>query len=272
MAVPVALGVLAAWFVFYGFVLSGLQEHADQGRLYARYRLQLALATAPPAEPIKAGAPVAMIEAPAAHIHNVVVVEGTTSRLLAQGPGHLRDTPLPGQAGTAVIMGRSVTFGAPFRDITGMRIGDMLTVTDGDGVFVYRVEDVRVPGTSLPPPLQANQSRLTLVTSASNGWRSGWAPTHAVYVDALLVHGQVVPATGGTPATVSGASLPMHSDSSALVAIIFWLEGLLLVAGLAIWSWARWGRPQTWIAGAPVFLFVLWGATGALMRFLPNLL
>jgi hypothetical protein len=34
----------------------------------------------------------------------------------------------------------------------------------------------------------------------------------------------------------------------------------------------RWGRFETWIVGAPVFLAVLWGTSDALMRFLPNLL
>ena len=57
-----------------------------------------------------------------------------------------------------------------------------MTVTTGEGVFHYRVEDIRYPGDSLPPPLKPNRSRLTLVTSSGGGWRSGWAPTHTAYL------------------------------------------------------------------------------------------
>ena len=271
LAIPAALAVLAVWFLLYGLVLSGVEQHVMQSRLYDEFRLQLAEETTPLAEPVQAGSPVAIINAPSAGIHNLIVVEGTTSRLLMSGPGHLSDTPLPGQAGTSVILGRSVTFGAPFGRITQMTVGDVVTVTTGQGVFRYRVEDVRRPGSPLPPTLDAGGSRLTLVTSASGGWRSGWAPTHTMYVDALLA-GKAQPVPPGVPATVSPASLPMHNDPSATVALIFWLEGLVLVTFAASWTWVRWGRFETWIVGAPVFLAVLWGTSDALMRFLPNLL
>jgi sortase A len=272
IALPAAFGALALWFLLYSLVLSGMQEHGSQTRLYDQYRLQLAAETAPLAEPIKVGSPVAMMSAPSAGIRNLVVVEGSTSRLLTKGPGHLSNTPLPGQIGTSIILGRSVTYGAPFRDITKMKVGDQLTVTTGEGVFRFRVEDVRLPGESLPPLLKTNQSRLTLVTSASGGWRSGWAPTHTVYVDALLAHGRAQAVPAGLTSTVSAASRPMQGDASGLVPFIFWLEALLIVSVAVGWSWLRWGRMQTWIVGAPIFLFALWGTTNELMRFVPNLL
>jgi sortase A len=271
LAVPAAIALLAVWFLLYGFVLSGLQEHVSQSHLYDEYRLQLAAETAPLAEPVKTGSPVAMMNAPAAGIHNLVAVEGTTSRLLMSGPGHLSDTPLPGQAGTSMIFGRSVTFGAPFGRITHMRAGDVVTVTTGEGVFHYVVEDVRGPGSALPPALKSGASRLTLVTSASGGWRSGWAPTHAVYVDALLAKG-AQPVPQGGPAAVSPASSPMHGDPNAIVALLFWLEALTVVALAVGWAWVHWGHAQTWIVGAPIFLAVLWATSDSVMRFLPNLL
>ena len=93
---------LAVWFLIFGLVLTGLQEHGAQVRLYQQYRLQLANATAPVGGAIKAGSPVALVTAPSGELHSVVVVEGTTSAQLTAGPGHLRDTPLPGQVGDAV--------------------------------------------------------------------------------------------------------------------------------------------------------------------------
>jgi len=271
LAAPASVTVLAVWFLLFGLVLSGVEQHVSQTRLYDEFRVELASETAPLAEPVQAGAPVAMINAPEAGIHNLVVVEGTTSGLLMSGPGHLSDTPLPGQAGTSMILGRSVTFGAPFGRITQMTAGEVITVTTGQGVFNYRVEDVRVPGSPLPPTLAKGGSRLILATSASLGWRSGWAPTHAVYVDALLV-GKSQPVPSGVPATVSQASLPMQGDPSAIVALIFWLEGLGVVVLAAGWTWVRWGRSETWIVGVPLLLLMLWGMSDALMRFLPNLL
>jgi sortase A len=270
-AVPVALAVLGVWFLLYGFVLSGVEQHVAQSRLYDQYRLELASETAPLAEPVAAGVPVAMISAPSAGIHNLVVVEGTSSRLLMSGPGHMSDTPLPGQAGESVILGRSVAFGAPFGGITGMAVGDVLTVTTGQGVFRYRVEDFRHAGSPLPPALSSGSARLTLVTSVSGGWRSGWAPSQTVYIDFLLA-GKALPVPAGVPATVSSASLPMHNDPSGAVALIFWLEALLVVALAAGWTWRRWGRYETWVVGAPVVIAVLWATSDALMRFLPNLL
>jgi sortase A len=263
--------VLAVWSLLYGLLLSGMEQHVSQSRLYDEFRLQLASETAPLTEPVQAGSPVAMINASSIGIHNLIVVEGTTSRLLMSGPGHLSDTPLPGQAGTSVMLGRSVTFGAPFGRITEMTVGDVVTVTTGEGVFRYRVEDVRRPGSPLPPTLRAGGPRLTLVTSAGGGWTSGWVPSHAVYVDALLA-GRAEPVPAGVPATVSPASLPMHNDPSGTVAFVFWMAGLVLLGVAAIWAWVRWGRFQTWIVGAPVFLAVLWGMSDALMRLLPNLL
>ena len=47
----------------------------------------------------------------------MVVVEGTTPGEPDAGPGHLRDTPLPGQAGVSVVFGRRATFGAPFASL-----------------------------------------------------------------------------------------------------------------------------------------------------------
>jgi len=50
---------------------------------------------------------VALLSIPAIGISAMVVVEGTTPENLTLGPGHLRDTPLPGQAGISVIFGSS---------------------------------------------------------------------------------------------------------------------------------------------------------------------
>lgn len=267
-----ALGLLAVWFILFAFVLTALQEHSAQTRLYEKFRLQLAQETAALAEPIKVGTPVAMITAEPAGIHNVVIIEGTTSRVLEAGPGHLSDTPLPGQIGDSVLLGRSVTYGAPFGAISSMKRGQLLTVTTGQGAFLYKIEDVRYPGDPLPQALTTGQSRLTLVTSGDTGWRNGWAPTNAVYVDALLAHGRAQPVPTGVPFSVPKSSEPMQTDASGVVAFIFWMEGFVFAGFAMIRSWGRWGRYRSWLVGTPVLLVALWEASNAVMRFLPNLL
>ena len=264
------IGLLAAWVLLYAFVLSGLQERSSQARLYQRTRSDLAAVTLPTGPPIAPGAPVAVLSIPEAGVTNEVVVEGTTSQDLALGPGHLPSTPLPGQAGVSVVMARSVTFGGPFGGITSLRARDRFRVTTQTGTYTYQVIDVRRPGAPLPDPPTADQSRVTLVTSAASGWRSGWAPSHAVYVDALAIAGKVVAAPAVLPPTLVSSS-PMRADTNALMPLLLWLEALVVAAVGAAWAWVRWGRWQTWLVGVPIIVGALWAATGQAFLLLPNL-
>ena len=202
---------------------------------------------------------------------DLVVVEGTAPGDLAAGPGHLRNSPLPGQAGTTVLMGRSVTSGAPFTSISAFRLGTVITVTTGQGVFSYKVDGIRRAGDKLPAPPAANGSRLTLVTSDGSGWRGLLAPAKTVWVDATL-QGSTVLAPPGRPVVVPAAELANHGDPSAWLLVVLWLQALV-VAGVAFtWAWFRWGRWQTWVVGTPIVVAVLWGASATAMRLLPNLL
>jgi len=270
--VLVSFSGLTLWFLFHAFVLTPIQEHGSQARLYADFREQLANATAPLGGVIKPGSPVALLDGHIQGLRDLVVVEGTTSKQLTLGPGHLRDTPLPGQQGVSVLFGRSVTFGAPFRAMTRLKAGDAITVTTAQGVFTFRVDRIRLPGDPLPPSFPANEAHMTLVTSAASGWRSGWAPAHSIYLDATLVGAKAVPAPSGRPTGVSKASLAMRGDTGLLILLLLWLGPILLVSvGLSL-AWKRWGRGQTWLVGLPIALAILWGASGAIMQHLPNLI
>ncbi|MFD0572399.1 sortase [Kitasatospora gansuensis] len=52
-----------------------------------------------------------------------VIREGSTGEVLAAGPGHRRDTAMPGQAGSSVLLGRQAGFGGPFGSIGQLRTG-----------------------------------------------------------------------------------------------------------------------------------------------------
>jgi sortase A len=269
--VLLVVGLAAAWFVLDSLFFTGLQEQATQSRLYGTFRSELAQETAPLGGAIKAGSPVALISAPAAGITNLVVVEGTTSRQTAEGGGHLVTTPLPGQAGVSYIFGRSVTFGGPFGSITDLRPGDTIKAITQQGTFTYRVTRVRYPGSKEGPPLATGKSQLTLVTSAGTGWRDGWAPEHAVYVDSVLSKGSVQPAPAGRPTAVTGASVQMHGDTGVTVDLVFWLEALIVVEVALFWCWTRWGKWKSWITIVPLLVAVLWGLSATAQLLLPNL-
>jgi sortase A len=262
---------LALWFLVHALTLTAIEAHGSQSRLYAQFREKHADGTLPQGGRIEAGSPVALVDLGVDGLRRLVVVEGTSASQLTIGPGHLSNTPLPGQAGTAVLFGRSVTYGAPFRGIAKLHAGDTIKITTGQGYFAYRVDRIRRPGELLPPPFTPDTSRIILVTSEATGWRRGWAPQHMVFVDASLSHGTVQTAPGNRPTAVPRSALPMNGDVGALLWVVVWLAALLIVSTSLAWAWLRWGRRQTWIVGAPLALAVLWGASDAAIRLLPNL-
>jgi sortase A len=265
-----ALAVLTGWFLLYAFVLSGYQEHSAQDALYAKLRNQLALGVAPLGRKISLGDPVAVLVVPQAGV-NAVVVDGTTAGLLEHGPGLKADTPLPGEAGTSIIYGRSTLFGGPFRHLSALTPGDVLQVTTGQGTFHYRVHDVRYSGGPEPPPLAAGQGRLTLTTTAGSGWRSLGAPDRYLFVDATLV-GKPAATPAGMPTAIPANQRPMQGDPGALIALVFWLQLLLLVVLALIWVRSRWGARLTWLIGAPLMLAMAWVVSEVAFQLLPNLI
>lgn len=265
--------LLAGWILLYITALSGLQEAHSQHQLYDDLRQTLAEGTAPIGGQIGVGKPVALLDIPAAGVHRLVVVEGTTSGMLRSGPGHLRDTPLPGQSGVSVIMGRSAMFGAPFAKIPQLQSGDHITVTTGQGVYKYLVSGVRQNGDPAPAAVSATAGRLTLITATGSGWRAGWAPNSAIYVDALL-SGKTSAAPAGRPAAVSKAEQALQADMSdhTYIQIVLALQLALVVAVGGVWSWSRWNRWQVWLGGTPVLLVALWILSSVSTQMLPNLL
>lgn len=266
--------VLSVTVLLQLLVVSRLQHHAAQERAYDRLRVQLAQGTAPigptdsDGKVLALGAPVAYLEIPSIGVKEVVG-EGTTPSALFSGPGHRRDTPLPGQVGTSVIFGRRVAFGGPFDRIAELRKGALIKVTTGQGAFEFTVLGVRAEGDPAPPSLRPGSARLTLVTAAG----SAFLPAGVARVDADL-EGDAV---GGPARLLTSASLPaeertMASDARTLWALALWLQALITLSLGAVWAWHRWGRAQAWVVFLPPLLLVGIAASGEATRLLPNLL
>jgi sortase A len=264
--VLLAVSLVVTFVLCYLFVLSGLEQGRAQSALYDQLRSELAEGTAPLGAPIALGSPVALLSIPGAGIEDAVVVEGTRSAQLQDGPGHSLGSVLPGQQGTSVLAGRSLSFGGPFAHIDDLRAGDPITVTTGQGVFVYSVTGIRREGDPTSGAPAAGTSRLTLKTAA----RSGLRASDLVFVDADLTEGAVTP--GPRAATDTVDSMSGNLDASTLALLALALQLLVGALGAFVWAWVRWSRPAAWIAGAPCVLAALWLACSVGTRLLPALI
>ena len=268
-------------FVLWFAALSRLHYDRVQVDAYANFRSSLALATAPtgPIVPppitdptghnhlLAPGTAVAVLKIPDIGL-TCVVFQGTSGQVLEGGPGHLRDTPMPGQPGISVIFGRRTAYGGPFSRLPWVGVGDLISVTTGQGVATYRVIDRRVPGSPVPA-LTPGQGRLTLVTADG----PPLAPTGVLHVDAELTSKPVpAPAMVITAADLGASEQSLGTDPGALVPVVLW--GVLLLGASAFLAWAarRWGRWQTWIIAVPVVAYLGLAIADQVARLLPNIM
>jgi LPXTG-site transpeptidase (sortase) family protein len=270
----VVFTVLAAVLALDLLVVGGLHHRSAQQRSFDLFRYEVAQGTAPLGPTDRAGhliplgAPVAVLEIPSIHVHEVVG-EGTTGGVLMDGPGHRRDTPLPGQAGTSVVFGRAAAYGGPFKHLHELQRGTTFTVTTGQGTSTYSVIDTRREGDPAPVAVANGKGRIVLETATG----LPFIPGGVLRVDADLTS-----QTFATPAQViPTSSLPsaeqaLGYDTSTVWALVLWLEALLAVSLAMVWSWHRWGRHQTWIVLVPLVALISMYVIDEFMRLLPNLL
>jgi sortase A len=255
----ILLGAFLLGFAGYLYGISGIQESRVQSTSYATLRAKLGQATAPLGATTP-GAPVAILDVPAVGIKNMVVVEGTSPENLELGPGHVRNTPLPGQSGVAVILGRRATFGAPFGRLMELSRGDKMTVITGQGRSSYTIV-ARGDSRHLVKDPAAN--RLLLFTACSP-----LIPTSYCYLDADLTSTpQQDP--GGRPA-ITTAETPLSGDTSVLVLTMVWGLALVIISVAGTVAAARWSPRLAYLATAPVVLAVLWNLYQSLAALLPN--
>jgi LPXTG-site transpeptidase (sortase) family protein len=267
------IAVMLLVFVAEMAVVGPVRHLRAQHVLYQQFRSQMADAVAPTGylgadgRPVPIGDPVALMAIPEVGLKEVVV-QGTTSGVLTVGPGHRRDTPLPGQAGTVVIFGRQATYGGPFRRIASLKAGDEIAFATGQGNALYEVTGIRHAGDPAPVPA-ADAARLTLITGAGTPYLA----SEVVRVDAEL-KSPVQPSSRApvTAASLAPSEAAMANDRSALVQLLLWSQLLLVLAVALAWVRAAWGRWQSWIVSVPVIGVVGFKVAALLALLLPNLL
>src|SRR5262249_51947041 len=72
---------------------------------------------------------------------DAIVVEGVSHKDLRDGPGHMKETAMPGEPGNAVITAHRDTF---FRHIYELTKGDQIQVRRNGRVFTYEVTGKRI--------------------------------------------------------------------------------------------------------------------------------
>lgn len=255
-------------------LFSQLFHMVEQTRLRTLFADQLALATAPTSEVnfdkvvLTQGDPVAIIQIPSIGV-NEVVVEGTDSASLRSGPGHRRDTVLPGQQGVSVIMGRAAAYGGPFGRLQELPTGAKINVITAQGVQKFRSLGIRYAGDYSLPPVGAGQSRLILQTARGGAYN----PQGLARLDAELIS-SVQPA--GIRVT-SIADVPREDrefgfDLRYGWALVLALQFLILAEIAAVWCYKRFGARGTYLVFTPVLLLAAILVMDQTTRLLPNLL
>lgn len=266
------LGTFLLGFVADTAVVGRIRHDRDRQNQYAHFRYALADGTAPlgsldgDGKPVPPGTPVAFLRIPDLGVHEVVEY-GTTSSILMSGPGLRRDTVLPGQAGTSVIMGRRALYGAPFRAIDQLHAGESIVVTTGQGESTYQVVDVRHAGDKVPAQVVSAPSVLVLTTADG----TAYVPRDVLRVDAVLISPkQAMPA--GPVAGAATDDRPLSGEGEAWIPLVLWGQALLVAAVGVTWLRARWGGRQAWLVGAPVLAALGLAAADTFARLLPNVM
>jgi sortase A len=156
-----SVGILALGYV--GFTL--LAAHVYQAKanrslenqihMQQEHRVSLLKPT------VKEGDVLGRIEIPRLGM-SVAVLEGTGSRILRLGAGHIEGTVLPGEPGNSGIAGHRDTF---FRVLKGIRRDDEIQIQTATGLFRYEVDWVKVVAPEdISVLAPSTDSALTLVT------------------------------------------------------------------------------------------------------------
>jgi sortase A len=91
------------------------------------------------------GEPFAFIRIPAFGPRwRFAVVQGASLTQLADGPGHVPGTQLPGEPGNFAVAAHDITAGNPFLHLASLRAGDRVYVTTVNGTYQYSVISERV--------------------------------------------------------------------------------------------------------------------------------
>jgi sortase A len=125
---------------------------------------------------------------------DVIVTSGARTEDLRNGPGHFRETPMPGRLGNAAIAGHRTTHGAHFGRVDELTAGDRIVVVVPQyGEYTYAVTGTEIVGPDdyalAIPTTDPTRATLTLVSC------------HPKYTarQRIIVHAELVEAESPAP-------------------------------------------------------------------------
>ena len=154
-------GILALGYVGFTLLDARLYQVSAKRSLENQIQVEKKQDVTQPRPPVKEGDVLGRMDIPRLGM-SVAVLQGTNSRMLRRGVGHIAGTPLPWEPGNSGIAGHRDTF---FRDLKDVRTNDEIEFQTADGLFRYQVDWVKVVApddTSVLTP--SSEAVLTLVT------------------------------------------------------------------------------------------------------------
>ena len=122
---------------------------------------------APTADPVLDGESIARLRIPRLGL-DWQVVEGVTVADLKDGPGHFRETVMPGQLGNSAIAGHRTSNGHPFLELDQLEVGDLIEITTLVGAYTYAVTESLVVKPSeyaaVIPTIDPTVATIALIT------------------------------------------------------------------------------------------------------------
>jgi sortase A len=161
----ISLALIVVGALLLGYVsVEYFTMYSSQRRLAREWQQQQELARSQPsdkAELKRVSDGLTRISIPKINL-TAVVVEGVSRKQLLLGPGHLKDTPAPGEQGNSVISAHRDTF---FRHIYELNKGDIITVERNGATYNYKVTGKKVTDPNDITVLkQTHEPQLTLIT------------------------------------------------------------------------------------------------------------
>jgi sortase A len=154
-------GILALGYVGFTVLEARVYQVSAKRSLETQIQVENEHGPSAPKPAVKNGDVLGRLDIPRLGV-SVAVLQGTNSRILRLGVGHIGGTALPGEPGNSGIAGHRDTF---FRELKDVHKNDEIELQTANGRFRYQVDWAKVVAPDDRTVLTSStESALTLVT------------------------------------------------------------------------------------------------------------
>ena len=155
------VGILALSYVAFTLLHARFYQEVANNTLDRQMRSEVQHNAGLPRAAVKEGDVLGRIEIPRLGM-SVAILEGTTSRTLRLGAGHIEGTALPGEPGNIGIAGHRDTY---FRELKDIHASDEIRIQTATGLTRYEVDWIQITAPSDTAILApSTKPAITLVT------------------------------------------------------------------------------------------------------------